>query len=99
MIKNYELDNVKNIYEKIASEFDITRTYNWQWITNIMNNFPDNSLIYDIGCGNGRNMKYIKHRFIGIDNCKKFVDMCNNNKMTAIYSEMTNINLPSERLK
>jgi len=92
---DYEINYVKNIYDIIANEFNITRTYNWPWISNIMNTIPINSLIYDIGCGNGRNMKYNQHRFIGIDNCTKFVEMCNNNKLKAIYSEMTNIQLPS----
>ena len=95
MTLNYELNNVKNIYDQIANEFDVTRTYNWPWINTIMDSFTENSLIYDIGCGNGRNMKYIKHKFIGVDNCEKFVDMCNNNNMKAIYSDMTDINLPS----
>ena len=95
MTLNYELNNVKNIYDQIANEFDVTRTYNWPWINTIMDSFTEKSLIYDIGCGNGRNMKYIKHNFIGVDNCEKFVDMCNNNNMKAIYSDMTDINLPS----
>jgi len=95
MTLNYEINNVKNIYDQIANEFDITRTYNWPWITKIMDDFAEKSLIYDIGCGNGRNMKYVKHTFIGVDNCDKFVDMCNNNNMKAIYSDMTDINLPS----
>ena len=95
MITNYELENVKNIYDKIAYEFNITRTYNWPWINEIMTLFPNNSLIYDIGCGNGRNMKYSNHRFIGVDNCSKFVEMCNKNNMKAIQCDMTNINLPS----
>ena len=93
-VKN-EIDNVKNIYDIIAPEFDVTRTYNRPWVNNIMENLSENSLIYDIGCGNGRNMKYDKHRFIGVDNCIKFVEMCNNNNMKAIYSDITNIQLPS----
>jgi SAM-dependent methyltransferase len=95
MTVNYEIDHVKNIYDIIAPEFDITRTYNWPWVNNIMDSFPENSLIYDIGCGNGRNMRYKKHQFIGVDNCDKFVEMCINNNMNAIYSDMTNIQLPS----
>ena len=95
MTLNYEINNVKNIYDQIANEFDVTRTYNWPWINTIMDSFTEKSLIYDIGCGNGRNMKYVKHTFIGVDNCEKFVDMCNNNNMKAIYSDMTDINLPS----
>lgn len=92
---NYELDNVKNIYESIADEFNITRGYYWKPISSFMDDLKDNSFICDIGCGNGRNMSYKQHRFIGIDNCYKFVNMCQHKGFDTIYSEMTNIQLPN----
>ena len=90
-----EKTNVKDIYEEIAEHFKVTRVYTWSWITNFINEQTQNSIIYDIGCGNGRNMDFENHTFIGIDNCKKFVDMCLDNKKLAIYANMTDINLPS----
>ena len=38
-----------------------------------------NQNIFEIGCGNGKNMLYAKnngHRVTGIDLCLKFVDIC-----------------------
>lgn len=90
-----EQNYVKNVYEKIANEFDVTRTYIWPWIKEIMNNVPKNSIIYDIGCGNGRNMSFPDYNFTGIDNCEKFVNICKEKNMNAILSDMTNIDLPS----
>lgn len=92
----YEIDNVKNVYDIIAPEFNQTRGYYWQPISVFINELPNNSLIYDIGCGNGRNMTYTNHTFIGIDNCQKFVDICKNKGLDAICNNMTDIQLQSD---
>ena len=57
-MSSYEILNVKNIYDEIAHEFNKTRGYYWKPITDFIDNLENNSLIYDIGCGNGRNMTY-----------------------------------------
>ena len=92
----YERDNVKNIYDIIAPEFNTTRAYYWNPISEFINELPDNSLIYDIGCGNGRNMTYDNHRFIGIDNCEKFIDICLHKGLSAVCNNMMNIQFPTE---
>jgi ubiquinone/menaquinone biosynthesis C-methylase UbiE len=85
---------VKQTYEKIAPHFNVTRVYIWTWVDDFINSVPKGSFIYDIGCGNGRNMQNPHYTFIGIDNCENFVEMCTKNKQLAILSDMTNINLP-----
>ena len=79
MTTKIELEHVKQIYQDIANEFDVTRAYKWRWISNFINSLPKNSLIYDIGCGSGRNMDYPDYRFIGFDNCQSFINICINN--------------------
>lgn len=85
---------VKDTYNKIAQHFNVTRVFTWTWITEFINNLQEKSFIYDIGCGNGRNMNFDKHTFIGIDNCEEFINICKKNNKLAILSNMTNINLP-----
>jgi len=92
--KNYELINVKNIYEEIAEHFKVTRVFTWSWIDNFIYSLNENSLIYDIGCGNGRNMAYKKYNFIGIDNCENFIKICKEKEYNVLLSNMMNINLP-----
>ena len=58
MTSKIELEYVKQIYEYIASEFNVTRAYKWYWISNFISSFPKGSLIYDKGCGSDRNMDY-----------------------------------------
>ena len=95
MTTDYEINNVKKIYQVIASDFSITRINRWSWITDFIMQEPKNSLIYDIGCGSGRNMKYKDYNFIGVDNCDSFVNMCQKQGLNTIYSEMINIALES----
>ncbi len=86
---DYEERTVTNIYENIAEHFNNTRSYTWNWIENYIKNITNNSLILDLGCGNGRNMLISKnHQFIGIDNCNKFIDICKKKELNIIKSDM-----------
>ena len=84
---------VKNVYENIANHFDNTRTYTWSWIDEFLNNLNLNSTVYDIGCGNGRNMLKKNLHFIGVDNCENFVKICHKKNLNVINANMINIPL------
>jgi alkylated DNA repair protein alkB family protein 8 len=58
---------VKESYDKIAKYFANTRVFTWLWTDNFINSLDKNSLILDIGSGNGRNTKYQKHLIFGLD--------------------------------
>lgn len=90
---NTDIENisVKNVYNIIATHFDNTRHYKWKWITDFIDKLEDNCLIYDIGCGNGRNMEYSKCRFKGIDNCENFVSICQKKGLDVQQGDMTNL--------
>ncbi len=87
----YENLNVKLIYENIATNFSDKRGTNWDWIDNFIKIIPYNSSILDIGCGNGRNMKYPNYNFYGVDNCCKFVEMAKNISPNVYLSDMTEL--------
>jgi ubiquinone/menaquinone biosynthesis C-methylase UbiE len=74
----------KDTYEEIAEQFSETRAYVWQCVKDFTNLITDKSNILEIGCGNGKNMEYILKttnvNLIGIDTCKKFVDICSEDK-------------------
>lgn len=82
---------VKEVYEKIASQFNDKRFSQWDWIEKFLDTFPPNSLVYDIGCGPGRN---IRPGMVGVDNCNNFLKICQEKNRTAIYGDM--ISLPLE---
>jgi tRNA G46 methylase TrmB len=66
-----ETIHVKDVYDKIANVFSATRLYWWPWVKQYIGTIPTNSIVIDIGCGNGRNMLYENDRinYVGIDNC------------------------------
>ena len=85
--------NVKDVYEIIAEHFNDKRYSKWDWIELFLNEFPDNSLIYDIGCGPGRN---IRQGMIGVDNCDNFIKMCLSKDKNVIKGDMTSLPMNSE---
>ena len=95
-MNNIEKTQVKDVYEKIANHFNNTRTYKWSWVNDFLDNIKKNILIYDIGCGNGRNMNYKNLNFIGIDNCENFTKICREKKLNIINANITNIPLKND---
>ena len=88
-----EEKHVMEVYNTIAQEFSNSRSYSWSWVTNFVESFPKGSMIYDIGCGSGRNMNYESYNFIGIDNCEEFVKISRKKGYNVVQSNMTSIPL------
>ena len=81
---------VKNVYTEIANYFDNTRAYSWDWVRNFVSIYVDpKNVVYDIGCGNGRNMMLTNEaHFIGVDNCPKFVEICKKKNLDVVIGDM-----------
>jgi|TARA_Y100000389_G_scaffold201327_1_gene243765 SAM-dependent methyltransferase len=84
--------NVKNVYNKIANEFSNTRYRPWTCVENFLDNIPQNSIIGDIGCGNGKNMLYRKDcTNIGCDFSENLVKICLEKNLQVISGDILNI--------
>ena len=95
---NIEKSQVKEVYEKIAQHFDNTRQYKWNWVNVFLNDLRKDARVYDIGCGNGRNMVNNNNNhlnFIGIDNCENFVKICKSKNLNVLCGNITAIPLDS----
>ena len=90
---NLETTYVKEVYEEIAPHFSNTRSYKWSWVIDFLDSLKTDSIVYDLGCGNGRNMDHGSLKFIGIDNCESFVSICKNKNLSVINSNITKIPL------
>ncbi len=85
------LVETENVYEKIAHHFSNTRSRPWKWVEIYLASLPHKSLVYDIGCGNGRNM-YSEHlNIIGVDTCDAFLSICKESKLEVVKSCMTKL--------
>ena len=96
MITETEQKYVKDVYENIAERFNHTRAYKWKWIDDFYKTLHKNTLVYDVGCGSGRNMNYNGLNFIGIDNCSNFIKICKSKNLEAINANIINIPLEDD---
>ena len=87
----FEINNVKNIYENIANNFSEKRMTKWDWIDSFIYSFQKHATLLDLGCGSGRNMEYPNYNFYGIDNCINFINIAKNKNLNVLLSDMINI--------
>lgn len=65
-----------NVYNHIAKEFDHTRYALWGGVKRFLDDIPKYSLVADVGCGNGKYLRYRKDLvMIGNDACLPLVDI------------------------
>lgn len=87
---------VEDAYNTIAQYFDRTRNYMWPKSEAFLKSISKDATIVDVGCGNGRNMLYLKNRnytlLKGCDICQSFVDICLKKQLDVIKAD--NLKLP-----
>lgn len=85
--------DLKNVYNKIADEFDQTRQKVWNCVKLFLDNLKVNTSCLEIGCGNGKNMLYRDDiNFTGIDFSDSFIKICKKKELDVIHGDM--IDLP-----
>jgi len=90
-MSRYEKEYVRNIYENISHFFNHTRTYQWSWIRDfITTHYKIGDIVFDVGCGNGRNMK---KEFIGIDTCFNLTKICKDKKLNVLNSDICSLSM------
>jgi SAM-dependent methyltransferase len=85
-------------YENRAEEFSKTRGYIWKCVKKYLdcNTSKTNTLI-ELGCGNGKNLKYaINNGYdidntIGIDNSNSLINICNRSGLNVILGDICNV--------
>ena len=93
--------SISQVYNNIAKEFKDTRHYNWQWVTDFIEEYVNkdeySKNVLDIGCGSGRNIKAYnteKIKIIGLDNSEEFIKICQNEDLDVVLSDMTTLPFP-----
>ena len=87
-----EEKNVKSIYNKIAKEFSDTRYRPWSCVESFLDKIQSGCKLGDIGCGNGKNMKYRKDcENFGCDFSEELVSICKSDGLNVIYGDVLDI--------
>jgi len=85
-------EQIKHFYNDVADYFNVSRVRIWTCVKLFLDSFQSQSLLLDVGCGNGKNMLYRKDLiFKGIDFSIKLVEICKNKNLDVQESTMTKI--------
>ena len=92
-----EKDYVYDTYQKIAVHFDTSRSYLWNGVKTFLENINPNSIIVEVGCGNGKHLLKRKDCFnIGIDLCPNFSIITKNKSIESITASNLSIPMKSD---
>jgi len=84
--------NVKDVYNKIAKEFSNTRYRPWTCVESFLDNVEIGCKIGDIGCGNGKNMKYrVDCENYGCDFSEELVKICKDDGLNVVYGDILSV--------
>ena len=80
--------SVQESYDLIAKYFSATRVFTWEWTDNFINRLDHNSIILDIGSGNGRNTNYKNHIIFGLDISLQQLKMNKSENNYSVHANM-----------
>jgi len=88
--------SVKEVYNKIATQFDNTRQRIWTVVKSFMDTLPSHSHVLELGCGNGKNMLYRGDLYItGIDISEEQVRICKAKGLHVTEGTITSLDFPA----
>ena len=87
-----ESEHVTSVYSSIAPHFSMTRYKPWPRVESFIQSLPPNSLVADIGCGNG---KYLRVKtsgiILGCDNCVNLLTLAKSSSSFLLQADTTNL--------
>lgn len=89
---NIETEHVQNVYDIISNHFSATRYNVWVDVKRFLDSIPKYSLVFDAGCGNGKNMYRNDCIFFGGDFCYNLLKI--SKKYTTELLQLNIKNLP-----
>lgn len=82
-IQNKLLKIVRDNYQEIAGQFDVTRKKHiWPELEKIASQIKDGSSVLDVGCGNGRLLEVLENKkinYLGVDNSEELIALAKKN--------------------
>ena len=88
---------VHDTYQKIYKHFDNSRAYLWKSVKEFLDEVPSNSLIVEIGSGNGKNlMRRVDCINFAFDLCSNFTEITNGRGIDSVIANNLAIPLMSD---
>ena len=90
---DFEKENVIDVYEEISKHFDKTRFTPWPKVVEFTKTFNNNSIIADVGCGNGNNCLINTNNkcYIGFEIVDNFINISSEKGIRVIKSNILDI--------
>ena len=96
MAEAFEIKHVHDVYTQISDSFDVTRHSMWPRVYKWQSSLPDSSLVADIGCGNGKNMKFERLTYQGCDMCPELLELCQTKGLNVSHGNVLEIPFETE---
>lgn len=86
--RELERDYVKNTYDNIAEKFSSTRYKKWPKIDAFLSKLPKDSLVLDVGCGNGKYLDNANSFNLGCDLSSGLLAICRSKNFQVVQCDM-----------
>lgn len=83
-----ERDYVRNTYDNIAEQFSSTRYKKWPRVEAFLSSLSENSLVLDVGCGNGKYLDNKSSFNIGCDLSSNLLTICRRKQFQVVQCDM-----------
>jgi SAM-dependent methyltransferase len=93
-VPHLEEKYVHESYEIIAEHFSHSRFAIWPMVKRFLANLEQDSLVFDIGCGNGKYLSTNGIFVVGSDNSLKLLEQARKNKPTACLMAADAVSIP-----
>jgi alkylated DNA repair protein alkB family protein 8 len=88
---------VKDVYDKIGDNFSHTRHSTWPGVREFIMSLPENSMVLDAGCGNGKNMQIRKSiDIIGCDLSETLLEICKDKGLNVVKANIIDLPFKNE---
>lgn len=92
--EEYEKKHVHEIYTKIAEHFSVTRCFPWPKVEQFLKSLSPDSIMVDVGCGNGKNLGISPGKSYGCDICPNLLEIAKSKGHEVICCDALNLAYP-----
>jgi ubiquinone/menaquinone biosynthesis C-methylase UbiE len=89
--EEYEKKYVHDIYNQISDHFNVTRYHPWPKVREFLLSLSPDSLMIEVGCGNGKNLGVSRGKSLGCDICPNLLQIAKSKGHEVICCDALNL--------